>query len=107
MTIAMMASGVACFVASLALVGVIWLGHWTPAQEHLRVAILGGALAGFLLGAIFVQISMAVGGPLGRVKFAASRDGGVSIEASDDECERPAATVTTTVEVPSGGGTVV
>lgn len=99
MTIAMMASGVACFAAALALNLIVWLGDWSPTEEHLRLTILGGSLAGFLVGAMFVQISMALGGPLGRLKFNASRDG-VGIEASDDECSSEKVKVTTEVEVP-------
>lgn len=105
MTIAMMASGVACFAAGIGLTLIIWLGTWAADQEHLRLVILGGALAGFLIGAMFVQISMALGGPLGRLKFNASRDG-VGIEASDDECSTEKVKVTTEVEVPGAGGAV-
>lgn len=83
-------SGVFYGFCAAALVYVLVFGPWTAGTEALRLKILAGGMAGFILGSISVTIALAVGGPVGRFKVSANKDG-ASVEADSS-----AATVTTT-----------
>lgn len=55
-----------------------------PNHRDAILWIMAGSLAACWIGQLTVTISMAVGGPVGRFKVTASREG-ASIEASDDD----------------------
>jgi hypothetical protein len=83
----LMAIAGVCFgLAALAAGAVIIWGVWPPELAKTRLLLIGGALGGAILGSISVTIALAVGGPVGRFKVAASRDG-ASVEADkgDDD----------------------
>lgn len=73
-----------CFgLAALAAAAVVIWGDWPAELARLRLILVGGALGGAILGSISVTIALAVGGPVGRFKVAASKDG-ASVEADKD-----------------------
>jgi hypothetical protein len=77
------AAGIFCGLAAAVMVGLLVWGGWSSAEEHTIVIILGGALGGFIAAMSAVIIGLLVGGPVGRFKGSAGRDG-VSIEAEDE-----------------------
>lgn len=77
------AAGIFCGLASVAMVGLLVWGGWNAAEEHTIVLILGGALGGFIACMAAVMIGLLVGGPVGRFKGSATRDG-VSLEAEGE-----------------------
>lgn len=76
-------AGVAYGLAALAAACVIIWGTWPAELARLRLLLIGGALGGATIGSIAVTIALAVGGPVGRFKVNASRDG-VGIDAGKD-----------------------
>jgi hypothetical protein len=78
------AAGIFCGLAAVAMVCLLMWGGWSSAEEHTIVLILGGALGGFIACMAAVMIGLLVGGPVGRFKGIASRDG-VSLEAESGQ----------------------
>ena len=76
-------AGIFCGLASVAMVGLLVWGGWSAAEEHTIVLIFGGALGGFIACMAAVMIGLLVGGPVGRFKGSATRDG-VSLEAEGE-----------------------
>jgi hypothetical protein len=74
------AAGMFCGAASGFMVALLMWGGWSAAEEHSIVRIFGWALGGFIAAMIVVIIGLLAGGPVGRVKFSATRDG-AAIEA--------------------------
>lgn len=74
------AAGMFCGTCSVLLVCLLMWGGWSAAEEHSIVMIFGGALGGFIVGMMAVTIGLLVGGPVGRFRGSASRDG-VELEA--------------------------
>ena len=62
------------------MVALLMWGGWSASEEHTIVSIFGWALGGFIVAMIVVIIGLLAGGPVGRVKFSATRDG-AAIEA--------------------------
>lgn len=77
------AAGMFCGGCSLLMICLLMWGGWSEAEEHSIVVIFGGALGGFIVAMTAVTIGLLVGGPVGRFKGSAGRDG-VSLEASGD-----------------------
>jgi hypothetical protein len=78
------AAGMFCGTCSVLLVCLLMWGDWSAAEAHTIVVTFGGALAGFILAMTSVIIGLLVGGPVGRFRGSAGREG-VSLEASGDE----------------------
>ena len=74
------AAGIFCGLAAVAMIGLLMWGGWSRAEEHTIVVIFGCALGGFIAAMSAVIIGLLVGGPVGRFKGSAGRDG-VSLEA--------------------------
>lgn len=74
------AAGMFCGLASVAMVGLLMWGGWSAGEEHTIVLIFGCALGGFIACMAAVMIGLLVGGPVGRFKGSAGRDG-VTLEA--------------------------
>lgn len=91
----MSAAGVFAGVMVCAIIALLVWGGWSPSNERLILYIIAGAMAGFVVSMIAVIVALAVGGPVGRFKIDASRQG-VGFDVSGDQ---PAATVTTTTAV--------
>jgi hypothetical protein len=77
------AAGMFCGACAVAMISLLMWGGWSAAEEHSIVVILGCALGGFIAAMSAVIIGLLVGGPVGRFKGSAGRDG-VSLEASGD-----------------------
>jgi hypothetical protein len=74
------AAGMFCGAAAGFMVALLMWGRWSAAEQHTIVTIFGWSLGGFIGAMIVVIVGLLAGGPVGRVKIAASRDG-ASIEA--------------------------
>ena len=77
------AAGMFCGTCSVLLVCLLMWGDWSRSEEHSIVVIFGGALGGFIIAMTAVMIGLLVGGPVGRFRGSASRDG-VIVEARAD-----------------------
>lgn len=77
------AAGIFCGVCAVAMIALLMWGGWSRAEEHSIVSIFGGALAGFIAAMVVVIVGLLAGGPVGRFKVEASRNG-ASFEA---ECK--------------------
>jgi len=76
-------AGMFCGLMAIAMICLLMWGGWSPAEEHTIVLIFGGALGGFIAAMSAVIIGLLVGGPVGRFKGSAGREG-VSLEAHGD-----------------------
>lgn len=84
----MVGGGIFCGLGAVALtIMFAWMAFKLPAHQLPIIYILAGSLVGAIVGMMVVLISMAVGGPVGKLKASASREG-VSFEASDDDSSR-------------------
>ncbi|MGH6728523.1 MAG: hypothetical protein ACREBK_00060 [Sphingomicrobium sp.] len=73
-------AGIFCGLAAVAMIVLLMWGGWSKAQEHSIVAIFGWALGGFIAAMVAVIVGLLAGGPVGRFKVSANRDG-ASLEA--------------------------
>ena len=78
------AAGMFCGLMAIALVALLMWGGWSGAEEHTIVVIFGFTLGGFVAAMAAVMVGLLVGGPVGRFKGAAGREG-ISLEAEDDQ----------------------
>jgi len=92
---AMILAGVFAGVMIIAILAVLIWGGWPVYLYRLILYIIAGALAGFVVSMVAVILALAVGGPVGRFRVDANRNG-VGFDLSDD---KTSATVTTTTEV--------
>jgi hypothetical protein len=76
------AAGMFCGGAAGFMIALLMWGGWSRAEEHTIVTIFGWSLGGFIAAMIVVIIGLLAGGPVGRVKLSATRDG-ASIEADN------------------------
>lgn len=77
------AAGMFCGACAVALIVLLMWGGWSAREEHTIVVIFGCALGGFIACMAAVMIGLLVGGPVGRFKGSAGREG-VSLEANAD-----------------------
>lgn len=77
------AAGMFCGAASGFMVALLMWGGWSAAEEHTIVIIFGWALAAFILAMVVVIVGLLTGGPVGRFKVAAGREGAL-LEADGD-----------------------
>ena len=73
-------AGMFCGAASGLMVALLMWGGWSRAEEHTIVTTFGWSLGAFIVAMIVVIVGLLAGGPVGRFKVAASKDG-ASIEA--------------------------
>jgi hypothetical protein len=78
------AAGMFCGACSVALISLLMWGGWTLDEQHSIVVIFGWTLAGFIAAMIAVIVGLLAGGPVGRFRLSATRDG-ASVEADCDE----------------------
>ena len=69
------AAGMFCGVASGFMIALLMWGRWSESEEHTIVTIFGWSLGGFIAAMIAVIVGLLTGGPVGRLKLAAGRDG--------------------------------
>lgn len=71
------AAGMFCGACAVAMIALLMWGGWSPSEEHSIVAIFGWSLGGFIAAMIVVIVGLLAGGPVGRFRVSASRDGAV------------------------------
>ena len=76
------AGGMFCGACAGFMVALLMWGGWSASEEHTIVMIFGWSLGGFIVAMLAVIIGLLAGGPVGRFKVAANRDG-ASIEADN------------------------
>ena len=85
----MAASGVFAGAVAVGMIAVLIWGGWPSSLYGQILTILGLALGGFISALVVVIIAMAVGGPVGRFKATATKDG-ASFEAVGGDDAGPA-----------------
>lgn len=75
-------AGIVCTAMAVGTLWIAWRGGWPAGTEAQRLEIIGWALLGALGGMGAVIVSLAIGGPVGRIKGGI---GPVTIEAEDKE----------------------
>jgi hypothetical protein len=78
--------GMWCGCCSVAMIALLMWGGWSPQEQHSIILILGWALGGFIAAMIVVIVGLLAGGPVGRFRLSASREG-ASIEANCSEVQ--------------------
>jgi hypothetical protein len=74
------AAGMFCGLCAVAMIALLMWGGWSKAEEHSIVTIFGWSLGGFIVAMLAVIVGLLAGGPVGRFKMSASKDG-ASFEA--------------------------
>ena len=74
------AAGMFCGACAVVMVALLMWGGWSRGEEHSIVIIFGWSLGGFIAAMVVVIVGLLAGGPVGRLKVVASKDG-ASIEA--------------------------
>jgi hypothetical protein len=69
------AAGMFCGFCAVAMVALLMWGGWSAAEEHSIVIIFGWSLGGLIAAMVAVIVGLLAGGPVGRFRIAASRDG--------------------------------
>jgi len=77
------AAGMFCGACAVAMVALLMWGGWSPSEEHSIVLIFGWSLAGFIAAMVAVIVGLLAGGPVGRFKMSATKDG-ASFEADSE-----------------------
>lgn len=78
------AAGMFCGASAVAMIALLMWGGWSAREEHTIVTIFGWSLGGFIAAMVAVIVGLLAGGPVGRFKVEASRDG-ASIEADSGQ----------------------
>ena len=76
------AAGMFCGLCAVAMVALLMWGRWSAAEEHSIVIIFGWSLGGFIVAMLAVITGLLAGGPVGRFKLSAGKDG-ATLEADD------------------------
>jgi hypothetical protein len=74
------AAGMFCGACAVGMIALLMWGRWSAAEGHTIVTIFGWSLGGFIAAMVAVIVGLLAGGPVGRFKLAAGRDG-AAIEA--------------------------
>ena len=69
------AAGIFCGLCAVGMVALLMWGGWSAAEEHSIVTIFGWALGGFIVAMVAVIVGLLAGGPVGRFKVEATRQG--------------------------------
>ena len=78
------AAGMFCGACAIAMIALLMWGGWSPSEEHSIVLIFGWSLGGFIAAMVAVIVGLLAGGPVGRFKMSATRDG-ASFEADGEQ----------------------
>jgi hypothetical protein len=68
-------AGIFCGACAVAMIALLMWGGWSPVHERSIVVIFGWSLAGFIAAMVAVIVGLLAGGPVGRFKMSATRDG--------------------------------
>ena len=74
-------AGIVSTALAVAALLIAWRGGWPPGTESQRLDIVGWTLIGGLAGMGATIVSLAIGGPVGRLK---GRLGAIEIDAEGD-----------------------
>ena len=77
------AAGMFCGACAVAMIALLMWGGWSKAAEHTIVTIFGWSLGGFIAAMLAVIVGLLAGGPVGRFKMTATKDG-ASLEADSE-----------------------
>jgi hypothetical protein len=77
------AGGMFCGACAAAMVALLMWGGWTIQEQHSIVLIFGWALGGFITATVAVIVGLLAGGPVGRLRMSAGREG-ATLEADSD-----------------------
>lgn len=77
------AAGMFCGAAAAIMVALLMWGGWSASEEHTIVTTFGWSLGGFIAAMVAVIVGLLTGGPVGRFKLSAGRDG-ATIEADGE-----------------------
>jgi hypothetical protein len=80
-------AGMFCGACAVAMVALLMWGRWSAAEEDRIVAIFGWALGGYIIAMLVVIVGLLTGGPVGRFRVSANRDG-ASVEADRSDAAR-------------------
>jgi hypothetical protein len=80
------AAGMFCGACAIAMIALLMWGGWSAQEEHSIVIIFGWSLGSFIAAMVAVIVGLLAGGPVGRFRLAAGRDG-ASIEAANPSAE--------------------
>ena len=69
------AAGIFCGLCAVGMIALLMWGGWSKPEEHGIVVIFGWSLGGFILAMVVVIVGLLAGGPVGRFKVAAGREG--------------------------------
>src|SRR3954463_8226003 len=69
------AAGMFAGVCAVAMIALLMWGGWSRSEEHSIVIIFGWSLGGFIAAMVGVIVGLLAGGPVGRFKISASREG--------------------------------
>ena len=69
------AAGMFCGACAVVMISLLMWGGWSAAEEHSIVMIFGWSLGGFIIAMVVVIVGLLAGGPVGRFKVSATRDG--------------------------------
>jgi hypothetical protein len=69
------AAGIFCGGCAVAMIALLMWGGWSGAEDHSIVTIFGWSLGGFIVAMVAVIVGLLAGGPVGRFKVTATRDG--------------------------------
>ena len=71
-----------CGACAVAMIALLMWGGWSRQEEHSIVTIFGCSLGGFIAAMVAVIVGLLAGGPVGRFKLSANRDG-ATLEAAN------------------------
>jgi len=69
------AAGVFCGACSVAMIALLMWGGWSSAEDGDDVMFFGWSLGGLIVAMVVVIVGLLAGGPVGRFKVTATRDG--------------------------------
>lgn len=77
------AAGMFCGACAVGMISLLMWGGWSRSEEHSIITIFGFSLGGFIAAMVVVIVGLLAGGPVGRFKLEATRDG-ASFEADSE-----------------------
>ena len=69
------AAGMFCGACAVGMISLLMWGGWSLVEEHSIVTIFCFSLGGFIAAMVVVIVGLLAGGPVGRFRFEATRDG--------------------------------
>jgi hypothetical protein len=77
------AAGMFCGACATVMIALLMWGGWSANEEHTIVTIFGWSLGGFIVAMVVVIVGLLAGGPVGRFRLTAGRDG-ATLEADGE-----------------------